>query len=109
MGSWHGAESTKTCEQYDVVTNKWRMLPSLNDSTCAPGLIVMDNRYLYKLGGTSDIGKVEMLDLKECKQWVSINTMNKFGHKHTINRCLLYPLPTKKRNFGAIGAIKSRS
>lgn len=76
------------------------MLPTLNDGTCAPGLIVIDGRYLYKLGGTSDIGRVEMLDLKICKNWVSINTMNKFGHKHTINRCLLYPLPAAQRHFG---------
>ena len=63
IGSWHGTESTKTCEMYDTVKNEWTMLPSLNDSTCAPGLIVMKDRYLYKLGGTSDIGKIEMLDL----------------------------------------------
>ena len=101
VGSWHGSESTKTCEYYDVVTDKWAMLPSLNDGTCAPGLIVMENRYLYKLGGTSDIGKVEMLDLNKPEKWVSINTANKFGRKHTINRCLLYPLPDPQRHFGA--------
>lgn len=77
------------------------MLPSLNDGTCAPGLIVMEDRYLYKLGGTSDIGKVELLDLVKPKQWVSINTANKFGRKHTINRCLLYPIPIAQRHFGA--------
>ena len=55
----------------------------------------MADRYLYKLGGTSDIGKVEMLDLVKGKQWLSINTANKFGRKHTINRCLLYPIPQK--------------
>ena len=63
VGSWHGSDSTKTCEIYDTQTNKWSMLPQLNDGTCAPGLIVMHDRWLYKLGGTSDIGKVEMLDL----------------------------------------------
>ena len=73
-----------------MVTDKWSMLPNLNDGTCAPGLIVIDERYLYKLGGTSDIGKVEMLDLKQGQNWVSINTTNKFGRKHTINRCLLH-------------------
>lgn len=93
VGSWHGTDSTKTCEMYDVVTNSWKLLPTLNDGTCAPGLIVMHDRYLFKLGGTSDIGKVEMLDLIKPQQWVSINTSNKFGRKHTINRCLLYPLP----------------
>ena len=69
------------------------MLPSLNESTCAPGLIVMKDRYLYKLGGTSDIGKIEMLDLQKRDKWILITTNNKFGNKHTINRCLLYQLP----------------
>lgn len=37
----------------------------MSENTCAPGLIVIDDRYLYKLGGTSDISKVEMLDLEK--------------------------------------------
>lgn len=93
VGSWHGNDSSRTCEMYDIVCNKWIMLPHLNDGTCAPGLLVIKDRYLYKLGGTSDIGKVEMLDLESPKQWVTINTCNKFGRKHTINRCLLFELP----------------
>lgn len=43
------------------------MLPDLNEGTCAPGLIIVADRYLYKLGGTTDIGKVEMLDLDKVK------------------------------------------
>ena len=104
VGSWHGTNSTITCELYDVVANRWTLLPNLNDSTCAPGLIVIDDRYLYKLGGTSDISQVERLDLKECKQWMMINTMNKFGQKYTINRCLLFELPPPRRLYGSTGA-----
>ena len=40
-------------------------MPSLNEGTCAPGLVIVGGRYLYKLGGTTDIGKVEMLDLEK--------------------------------------------
>jgi hypothetical protein len=105
VGSWHGNESTRTCEMYDVTTDCWKMLPDLNDGTCAPGLIVVKDRYLYKLGGTSDIGKVEMLDLRSPKNWVTINTCNKFGRKHTINRCLLFELP---RLFQAEGIESMR-
>ena len=101
VGSWHGTESTKTCEIYDTTQDQWAMLPSLNESTCAPGLIVMKDRYLYKLGGTSDIGKIEMLDLQKRDKWIQITTNNKFGNKHTINRCLLYQLPDAQRHFGA--------
>ena len=61
VGSWHGPGS-RTCEIFDVQSQKWSELPQLNDGTCAPGLCVIQDK-LYKLGGTSDIGKVEMLDL----------------------------------------------
>lgn len=75
VGSWHGgAESTKSCEMYDTVTDKWSMLPSLAEGTCAPGLVVIKDRYLFKLGGTSDISKVEMLDLLKPKQWHQIKS-----------------------------------
>ena len=90
VGSWHGP-GTRTCEIYDVESNTWSELPILNDGTCAPGLCVLNDK-LYKLGGTSDIGKVEMLDLIERKKWVTINTNNKYGRKHTINRCLLHAI-----------------
>jgi hypothetical protein len=63
VGSWHVEKSTRTCEIYDIKRNEWYELPDLNEGTCAPGLIIVGDRYLYKLGGTTDIGKVEMLDL----------------------------------------------
>ena len=100
---------------YDVLTNQWSMLPALNDATCAPGLVVMNDRFLYKLGGTSDIGKVEMLDLLavgDQNRWTSISTANKFGRKHTINRCLLHPLPcrnTDESSFLVLGCHFGRS
>jgi hypothetical protein len=48
---------------YDTLSNKWYTLPELNYSTCAPGMIVVKDRYLYKLGGTTNIRKLEFIDL----------------------------------------------
>ena len=90
VGSWHGT-GNKSCEMYDTQSNIWIELPNLNDGTCAPGLCVVNNT-LYKLGGTSDIGKVETLDLKNPIRWVTINSSNKYGKKHTINRCILHAM-----------------
>ena len=64
VGSWHIESSTKTCEMYNINTNKWLELPELNYSTCAPGLIIIKDRFLYKLGGTTNIRKIEVLDLQ---------------------------------------------
>lgn len=98
VGSWHVEQSTKTCEIFDTLSNKWTTLPELNYSTCAPGLIVVKDRYLYKLGGTTNIRKLEFLDLQaslrpnnqEPAQWITINTSNSMGKKSSINRCLLH-------------------
>ena len=65
VGSWHVDKSTTTCELYDTKTNIWIELPQLNEGTCAPGLVIVKDRYLYKLGGTTDIQKIEMLDLEK--------------------------------------------
>ena len=65
VGSWHVEASTKTCEMYDCLANKWIAMPELNYSTCAPGMIIVKDRYLYKLGGTTNIRKLEFLDLTE--------------------------------------------
>jgi len=92
VGSWHVETSTKTCEMYNILTNKWEDLPELNYATCAPGLIVIKDRYLYKLGGTTNIRKIEVLDLNLPEQWITINTSNQMGKKASINRCFLHPL-----------------
>ena len=63
--------------------------------------MIIGNRYLYKIGGNNDISLVNMLDLEKPTKWVSISTLNKFGQKHTINRCLLYPLPKENSSMAS--------
>lgn len=93
VGSWHVEASTKTVEIYDIALNEWKELPELNYATCAPGLIVFHDRYLYKVGGTTNIRKIERLDLLyPDSNWLTINTANQIGKKSSINRCLLHPL-----------------
>jgi len=77
VGSWHVESSTKTVEKYDMLSDKWVTLPDLNYATCAPGLIIMEDRYLYKVGGTTNIRKIERLDLLKPEiDWYTINTSN---------------------------------
>ena len=77
---------------YNIFTNKWQELPDINYATCAPGLIIIKDRYLYKLGGTTNIRKIEVLDLHQPDIWITINTSNQQGKKASINRCFLHPL-----------------
>lgn len=91
VGSWHVETSTKTVEKYDIAQDKWYSLPDLNYATCAPGLIIMEDRYLYKVGGTTNIRKIEKHDLLQPDDgWITINTSNQIGKKQSINRCILH-------------------
>ena len=77
IGSWHVDANTKSCEIYDIRNNEWKLLPELNYATCAPGLIVIKDRYLYKLGGTTNIRKIEVLDMNKMNEpWITINASN---------------------------------
>lgn len=110
VGSWHVESSTKTVECFDITLNQWKTLPELNYATCAPGLIVIGDRYLYKVGGTTNIRKVERLDLLNTandNQWVTINTANQIGKKSSINRCLLHPVNSEE--FLVLGCHFGRS
>lgn len=62
LGSWHVASSVKTCEVYDIQTNKWHELPEMNEDASDPGLIIMEDRYLYKLQKKGS-NAFEILDL----------------------------------------------
>ncbi len=68
VGSWHVEGSTKKVEMLDIAQNKWTELPELNYATCAPGLIIIKERYLYKMGGTTNIRKIEFLDLQNTRE-----------------------------------------
>ena len=96
VGSWHSiseeACSKKKCEIYSIEKDTWSLLPDLHYDSCAPGLVIMEDRYLYKIGGAVNIRKVEMLDLHNPEYWIDINTTNQIGKKNSINRCLAYPL-----------------
>jgi len=65
VGSWHGP-GLRTCEMYDTQDDVLWELPELKEGICAQGLVTIKDR-LQKLGGTSDIGFIEMLVLHQSK------------------------------------------
>ena len=110
LGSWHVESSTKTCEIYDTERDSWELLPDLNYATCAPGLIIMNDRWLYKVGGTTNIRKIERLDLYRMAdegEWITINTANQIGKRQSINRCILHPMSSEE--FLVLGCHFGRS
>lgn len=85
VGSWHVESSSRTCEIYDIEADRWHAMPKLNEGTCAPGLVIVGDRYLYKLGGTTDISKVEMLDLERLAPIVNLNKKKSWREKLARN------------------------
>jgi len=76
VGSWHVKENLKKCEIYNIQENHWDMLPDLNNETCAPGVVLVKNRYLYKIGGNVNIRKIEYIDLYHPYYWTNMNVTN---------------------------------
>ena len=70
--------------------------------------MIMKERYLYKLGGTTNIRKIEVLDLDKPEQWITINSNNQIGKKSSINRCFLHPLRNEDK-FLILGCHFGRS
>lgn len=55
MGSKYPDETSKKCEAYDVSKNKWVEIGDLNHSRHYHSITVLDNRYLYVIGGRDSL------------------------------------------------------
>lgn len=86
-GSKYPEEVSKKCEVYEVAKNKWTEIAELNTPRHLHSICVLDNRYLYVIGGR-DSYKDQALDSFErfdgCgdfekTKWQSITVANKEG------------------------------
>ncbi len=69
-GGYEKGEIIKKCERYSVAEDKWYPLPDQNEPKCSQSLCLLENRYLYSIGGLSKIDAnitlqttIERLDL----------------------------------------------
>ena len=77
VGGNDGNSSISYCEQYSLKHNKWLKMPSLNRSRRFPATAFLNNKYLYAIGGIGSNNEIEMLDLGEWLNWVTINLLPK--------------------------------
>ena len=52
------------CEQYFIMRNKWRSLPSLNKTRYSSATALI-NQYIYAIGGAGTKNKIEVLDINK--------------------------------------------
>ena len=77
VGSWDMHFNRNSAELYNIAQDSWSLLPKLNYETWSPGLIIIEDRYLYKVGGSTNVRIIERLDLLKINQkWITIKTSN---------------------------------
>ena len=72
IGGYDGSICFPWCEIYSIEKNEWTKLPSLNIKRCQAASSLMNNRYLYIIGGYGSNNEIEMLDLSEMKKWIIV-------------------------------------
>ncbi len=65
------------CEEYSVLDDKWTMLPALNKARGYTAAALVENSYLYAIGGNSGNDTIEMLDMSKHKAWVVVRVSNR--------------------------------
>eukprot|EP00826_Nyctotherus_ovalis_P046179 TRINITY_DN5188_c0_g2_i4.p1 TRINITY_DN5188_c0_g2~~TRINITY_DN5188_c0_g2_i4.p1 ORF type:complete len:495 (-),score=79.64 TRINITY_DN5188_c0_g2_i4:88-1497(-) len=72
IGGSDGNSSIAYCEKYSVAKNKWELLPSLNRARRFPATSFIKNKLLYAIGGIDSNNEIEMLEINEWQNWVTI-------------------------------------
>eukprot|EP00347_Sterkiella_histriomuscorum_P021345 403334310 len=77
VGGYEFGEITKKCEKFSIAEKRWIPMPTLQEGRCSSSLTILDNRYLYSIGGISKsdsivtvLSTIERLDLNDPNgQW----------------------------------------
>lgn len=75
----------KTCEVYDIATNKWSALPPMNEASVHACVSVFKDKFIYKFGGYSG-------DQAQSRTVKRYSIQDKTWSSAEVNYELLYPL-----------------
>ena len=84
LGGFDGA-SKNICEKYNIESNEWTQIPSLNSAKYVVGGCVFNDRYIYIFGGAGAhyqayLEEIELLDCEEEEEgWKKVTIVNKEG------------------------------
>ena len=70
--------NNKNVEKYEISSNQWIPLPPLEVSFSWPGLLFVENQFLYVFGGLSEIvnnpnKKIYKMNINSCTNWEGID------------------------------------
>jgi len=107
----HEHKSTKRCEKYVTVINKWVELASIKTARGFLGACLFDQQFVYTFGGSLDPAKHEGCDKIECyrtlqDKWETINLLFSQGWGPRISLASYQLDEDSMIVFGGIGNFK---
>jgi len=72
IGGFDGSIPMAYCEEYSTTTNSWKECPALNRARTFTATALLNNRYLYAIGGSNSNNEIEMLDTRVKHSWITI-------------------------------------
>ena len=79
-GKVNNTERTKKCERYDIISNKWIEIASLNHERTRPAISSFDDHYIFIFFGCDNgdnCKTIERYDIN-ADRWMVINAMNQW-------------------------------
>jgi len=73
LGGYNNEKRNTYCEEYSTYKNEWTILPSLNNAREGAGTLLLNNKYLYVIGGIDSNNTIERLDIIQKNVWVLVN------------------------------------
>ena len=72
MGGNNDTTTLSECEEYSIIDDEWKKIPSLNKPRYWHASVFMNERFLYVIGGCNTNREIELLDVEEKKVWISV-------------------------------------
>jgi hypothetical protein len=72
VGSKYPDETSKKCEVYDLAKNKWTEIGELNFSRHYHTITIVENRYLYAIGGRDSMTEAPLESIERLDGFVDV-------------------------------------
>jgi len=73
LGGYDSKKAYTYCEEYSTYKNEWAILPSLNNARYGSGTLLLNDKYLYAIGGSNSNSTIERLDITQKNRWILLN------------------------------------
>jgi len=72
LGGYNNGKANAYCEKYSTYKDEWIILPSLNNVRYGAGTLLLNDKYLYAIGGDDSNNTIEKLDITQKSAWILV-------------------------------------